>query len=159
MSCFFLNKKHVFICVTQILSAPPWGDSSAQEAEAQEYCPVPGFCQPGWFHQDLHGGSTRRYTMQNLNSWYIYLPKQGWQFITGQFITGLPGGPVLCKSLGPQSWFLGNSKINRWPAFLKFEFPCLHNGLVIGWFHVQALRKSHVQICKWSTYCVTLIGR
>ncbi len=53
-----------FLCLSQVLSAPPWRDSSAQEAETQKYCPVPGLCQSGWFHQDLHGGSPRGYDLK-----------------------------------------------------------------------------------------------
>lgn len=51
----------LFLRPSQVLAAPPRGDSSAQEAQTQKYCAVPGLCQSGWFHQDLHGGSTRRY--------------------------------------------------------------------------------------------------
>lgn len=56
------KRRHDFILLlTQVFSASPWRDCPAQETQTQEYCPVPGFSQSGWVHQDLHGRSTRRY--------------------------------------------------------------------------------------------------
>lgn len=59
-SCPRLIETLQSLSVLKVFAAPPRGDRPAQEAQAQEHCAVPRFCQPGWFHQDLYGRSARR---------------------------------------------------------------------------------------------------